>query len=169
MSQLLGSKTYVASDGSVPVTAPLVSANSPAFSAYPSAVTSLSQNIPVLVTFGNAEYNVGGFFNTSTSWFAPTVAGYYQISTAIQLSTTNAIMLVSVYKNSAIPTEYKKIATNSGSTGGICGSCLVYLDGTGTGPNGSCAIYCLQSATTQNNTTAAAYNYFQAALLIRTA
>ena len=164
MSQLLGSKTYVTSDGGVPVTAPLVSANTPAFSAYQSVATSLTSATPVKLTFNQKEYDTTSAFDAVTNnRYTPLVAGYYQVSGSVNLASTVATIQLMVYKNGAVA-KYLSL-TGTTTIAATSGSCLIYLNGA----TDYIELFVNQGAATQNSSTGVASTSFQAALLIRTA
>ncbi len=76
--------------------------SAPAFSAYGSAATSLAANAATKVLFQAEEFDTASCYNTSTSIFTPTVAGYYQFSTSVDLaSPVSSNSYIAFYKNGA--------------------------------------------------------------------
>ena len=72
----------------------------PAFSAYANAATSLTNGAFTKISFQVEDYDTNN--NFASSRFTPTVAGYYQISAASNVSGgTTAELSIAVYKNGA--------------------------------------------------------------------
>lgn len=132
-----------------------VAGNGPAFSAYPSATTSLVQFTVTKITYGTEEWDTNS--NFASSRFTPTVAGYYQVNASTSLASSSALTYIYVYKNGA---EYKSGNLVSSSNWTIV-SCQVYLNGS----TDYIEIYVQQNAATQTNETASGRNYFQAAMV----
>jgi hypothetical protein len=59
------------------------------------------------VTLPNADYNVNSGFNTTTSKFQPTIAGYYSITGCVALEATAAsfAMVTALYKNGVVHSQ----------------------------------------------------------------
>ena len=117
----------------------MVSGNMPAFSAYASAGTSISNATFTKINYATENFDTNN--NYSSSRFTPTVAGYYQISASTRLgSITASIVVWAIYKNGV-----------SAATGGGCGvvagyvypaiSSLIYLNGS----TDYVEIYCYQN------------------------
>jgi hypothetical protein len=100
----------------------------PAFSAYQSSAQTLSNNTNTKISFQTEEYDTNGNFDSTTNYrFTPTVAGYYQFSTAIQIASSATPIILSFHKNGSIS---KRIGqTNSSSVSLISGSALIYCNG----------------------------------------
>jgi hypothetical protein len=103
----------------------MVSGNMPAFSAWQSSAQSISATTVTKIQFQTEEFDTNNCFDNTTNYrFTPTVAGYYQVSSAIQTTqATTAQTFIYVYKNGA---NYK--ATNVVGQA-ITISNLVYLNG----------------------------------------
>ena len=72
----------------------------PAFSAYANAATSLTNGAFTKISFQVEDYDTNN--NFASSRFTPTVAGYYQISAASNVSGgTTAELSIAIYKNGA--------------------------------------------------------------------
>lgn len=106
--------------------------SAPAFSAYATGTTSISNSTWTKVTLGTEEFDTNS--NFASSRFTPTVAGYYQISAAVYMAGNGALTQagVSIYKNG---TAYKTAAA-SGSNASlpfnapqVCVSSVVYFNG----------------------------------------
>ena len=99
----------------------------PAFSAYNSVATSLSSGAFTKVGLQTEEFDTANCFDSTTNYrFTPNVAGYYQISAAIQMEVVK-ILVVSLAKNGS---EYKRgIYTNPNTTLSGSVSALIYLNG----------------------------------------
>jgi hypothetical protein len=65
----------------------MVSGNMPAFSAYPNSQQTLSATTYTKILFQTEEFDTNNNYASST--FTPTVAGYYQVSTAINWGNCN--------------------------------------------------------------------------------
>lgn len=124
----------------------------PAFSAYASVATSLLSGTSVKVGFQTEEFDTSNCYDTGLSRFQPTVAGFYQIEGAVGL-TNAANILIDIYKNG---TMYKRGAFMINSVQTVVAT-LVYLNGS----TDYVELWCFQNSTTQNNSTGAAFSYFQ--------
>ncbi len=79
--------------------------NGPAFSAYASSTTSLTNNTYIKVRFQTEEFDTNSAYDNVTNFrFQPTVAGYYQLTACINILTTG-FAIVSFYKNGS---EFKR-------------------------------------------------------------
>jgi len=103
-----------------------VAGNGPAFSAYQSSAQTLSTNTLTKILFQTEEFDTNSNFASST--FTPTVAGYYQINSAIEISSTVCSIVIRVYKNGSLwkttNNQYNALISQ------LAGSCLVYCNGT---------------------------------------
>jgi hypothetical protein len=104
-----------------------VAGNGPAFSAYNSASTSLVSGNNTKVLFATEDFDTNNNFASST--FTPTVAGYYQLNSAISIAGGGGAteIFAIIYKNGS--------AFKSGADGGTASfrtvvSSLVYANGT---------------------------------------
>jgi hypothetical protein len=99
----------------------------PAFSAYASVAVSLTAGAFTKVGLQTEEFDTANCFDSTTNYrFTPNVAGYYQISAAIQMEVVK-ILVVSLAKNGS---EYKRgIYTNPNTTLSGSVSALIYLNG----------------------------------------
>jgi hypothetical protein len=104
----------------------LPSGAAPAFSYSQSSAQTLSSNTTTKVTFTSSEFDTtSGMF--ASSRFTPTVAGYYQITTGVSISTTNTAGTLYLYKNNA---NFKFMnQTGTAAMGSMFGTALVYLNG----------------------------------------
>lgn len=106
-----------------------VAGTGPAFSAYAGASTTLTNNADTKVLFDTEEFDTNS--NFASSRFTPTVAGYYQINSAIRIQgvASGNTVYISLYKNGA---AYKLgnlvIQPNTGDPIFIVTS-LVYMNG----------------------------------------
>ena len=105
----------------------------PAFSVYyTGAGQSLTQNGWTKITLNTEEYDTASCFDATTNYrFTPTVAGHYQFSGNVELTTPGSIACT-LYKNGS---EFKRgVNLTSGSatayTSGTGLSSLIYLNGT---------------------------------------
>lgn len=90
-------------NGTSGITTPagLVINNAPAFSAYQSSSQTISGGVATKITFTTEEFDTNSNYDTTTSRFTPTVAGYYQIDAAVsyQNATAGELMKAQIYKN----------------------------------------------------------------------
>lgn len=115
-----------------------VAGNGPAFSAYSSSTQNPSSGVLTKVVFGTTSFDTNNNYNTSTSRFTPTVAGYYQlnVSVAMAADTTITGARLIIYKNGAGSAQIPSMEnTNTGGNGAgyytPSLSALVYANGTG--------------------------------------
>tara|TARA_R110000822_G_C15103423_1_gene472153 strand:+ start:33 stop:575 length:543 start_codon:yes stop_codon:yes gene_type:complete len=131
----------------------MVSGNMPAFSAYNSSATSLASGTNTQVLFATEDFDTNN--NFASSRFTPTVAGYYQLNSAISIAGGGGAteIIAIIYKNGAV--------FKSGADGGTASfrtvvSSLVYANGT----TDYFEIYCYSGAarTTEASSSATWFN-----------
>ena len=131
----------------------MVSGNMPAFSAYNSSATSLASGTNTQVLFATEDFDTNN--NFASSRFTPTVAGYYQLNSAISIAGGGGAteIIAIIYKNGAL--------FKSGADGGTASfrtvvSSLVYANGT----TDYFEIYCYSGAarTTEASSSATWFN-----------
>jgi hypothetical protein len=104
-----------------------VAGKGPAFSAYGSGVTALPASAATKVLFQAIEFDTASCYNTSTSVFTPTVAGYYQFNTSVDLSSpVSSNSYIAFYKNGA---TYKYGFHINASSYSLNLSSLIYCNG----------------------------------------
>ena len=134
----------------------------PAFSAYASVSTSLTNGTNTKITFGTKEFDTANAFDATTNFrFTPLVAGYYQVNGAVMLVATSTQLSASIFKNGA---SYKQGQfSGSASAGNSIVSALVFLNGT----TDYIELYAVQTSGATQTTSTAGLNqtYFQAILL----
>ena len=103
-----------------------VAGNGPAFSAYQSSAQTPSAGVWTKVQYQTEEFDTNSNFDNTTNYrFAPTVAGYYQITGRAENGSAFNVMTLSIYKNGS---AFKN--SSYGSTmAGVQISCLVYFNG----------------------------------------
>ena len=104
----------------------MVSGNMPAFSAYPSAGTSVTASTHTKITFDTENFDTNS--NFASSRFTPTVAGYYQINANIRFGpTTGTLFLVALFKNGSLGV----ISGGNGVSAYVtpCVSAVLYFNG----------------------------------------
>jgi len=102
----------------------------PAFSAYQSVAQSISVSTFTKVMFQVKEFDTNNNFDNVTNYrFQPTVAGYYQVSSAITYSSSaTSSWIISIFKNG---NEFKRgITEGTVSNPSITVGALIYLNGT---------------------------------------
>jgi hypothetical protein len=99
----------------------------PAFSAYASAVQSLTNGAFNVMTINTKEFDTATAFNTSTYAFTPTVAGYYQVNGQVNFANTVALCFCGILKNAG---RYKdgSWVNQTGNPASVVSS-IVYLNG----------------------------------------
>jgi hypothetical protein len=107
----------------------MVSGNMPAFSAYAGSQTTLTNNVYTKVLFDTEEFDTNN--NFASSRFTPTVAGYYQLNAAFQLTGIAATeTVIALYKNGSVFKYGIDIVVASTGTWALSSSFLVYANGT---------------------------------------
>lgn len=104
-----------------------VAGNGPAFSAYPSATTALSNGAWTKIAFNTEEYDTNSNYDTTNYRFTPTVAGYYQINGGFSSNANGIEITVSIYKNGAFYRQGVDYSATNGYSAYV--SSLVYLNG----------------------------------------
>jgi len=109
----------------------MVSGNMPAFSATQSVSQNISTTTATKLTFTSSDFDTtGGMF--ASSRFTPTVAGYYQISSAVQTTTVGSTASYSnyfyIYKNGSTIKQSTNISLINLTQSGFI-SALVYCNG----------------------------------------
>jgi hypothetical protein len=103
----------------------VASTAAPAFSAYTTTTQALTGAVTTKVNFGGEVFDTNS--NFASSRFTPTVAGYYQLTTALVYNAATFTDLY-IYKNGSV---YQQIFGNySSSTYYGSGTGLIYLNGT---------------------------------------
>ena len=107
-----------------------VAANAaPAFSAYASAVQTLTNATYTKIAFNTKTFDTNTNFDTTNYRFTPTVAGYYQLNGVAQIdSTGNFSSLSVIYKNGSAVVS--AIAWGGSDYPRACVSVVVYANGT---------------------------------------
>jgi 3',5'-cyclic AMP phosphodiesterase CpdA len=103
-----------------------VAGTGPAFSAYASAGTSISNATYTKVLFATELFDTNSNFASST--FTPTVAGYYQINASIRYPVTSGTLLA-LYKNGSLYCSVSSDGTSGvlDANGNI--AALIYCNG----------------------------------------
>lgn len=130
----------------------------PAFSAYPTAIQTISSGVETLMTFGAEEFDTHGYYDATTFRFTPQIAGVYQINAgAFFASPAPTLSYLAVYKNSGA----HKIG-NQGPLQNATLSALIQMNGTTDYLN----LYAQQtSGGLKNIGTGSSLCYFQAVLV----
>lgn len=131
----------------------------PAFSAYQSIAQSVPNAVFTKLQFQTELWDTNNNFDSTTNYrFTPTVAGYYQLSSAVQMDTAVAgIQVLAIYKNGSVFLRGTLLNTNTSYGSAING--LVYANGS----TDYFEIYLYQGRGSAQNTDAgsSAYTYFQ--------
>jgi hypothetical protein len=109
-----------------------IAGTGPAFIADTSAIQAVTAGVATKLNFDIASVNINSNFNTSTYRFTPTVAGYYQLSGAVQVQTvsTTCVATAILYKNGNVYMYGPQCPATSNNfpIAGVSG--LMYLNGT---------------------------------------
>jgi hypothetical protein len=135
-----------------------VAGTGPAFSAYASGSTTLSNPGVVKVAFATEEYDTNSNYDTTNSRFTPTVAGYYQVNSTVHTN-NNARLVAIVYKNGA--QAYQGLDSSGSTLFSSTVSALVYCNGS----TDYIEIWCFNSGTANTTQTGAPNTFFQAVLV----
>jgi hypothetical protein len=103
-----------------------VAFDGPAFSAYQSSAQTLNATTYTKLNFQTEEYDTNSNFDTSNSRFTPTVAGYYLCTGSFEITTTQATLVLQVYKNGA---SSKLLGYSAGIGNAVAGSAVIYMNG----------------------------------------
>jgi len=76
--------------------------NGPAFSAWQNSAQTLTSNVLTKILYQSELWDTNSNYDTSTSRFTPTVAGYYQINAAVCTGASSSQQLLAIYKNGAL-------------------------------------------------------------------
>jgi hypothetical protein len=150
----------------------MVSGNMPAFSAYVGTSQSVTTSTSNKIQFSTKLFDTGTCFNNTGSTvtlngisvpaysFAPNVAGYYQVSASLDASGSASITRyqLNLFKNG---TGYVNFFDANSSTYAICGSNLIYLNGT----SDYISIYAYITATSPVYSAGVPYSLFSACLV----
>lgn len=99
--------------------------NVPTFAAWKSGATQdVGTGVWTKVTFETEEFDTNSNYDTSTSRFTPTVAGYYQVNASLFYD-NNGACRCAIYKNGTVWKEGIRQVNAFSATA----SCLVYLNG----------------------------------------
>jgi hypothetical protein len=107
----------------------LPTAAAPAFSAYQSSAQTITSASFTKLTCQTEEFDTNSNYDNATNYrFTPTVAGYYQFSVAMQVSSSASTSLMTFYKNGS---EFKRPSYLSGSSvaNSNGGTALIYCNG----------------------------------------
>lgn len=101
--------------------------NGPSFSAYNSAVQSITAGVTAKVSLDTEEWDTASAFDTANSRFQPTVAGYYNIIMKAAMNAAPSQIDLRLYKNGSL---YKSGGVSAAATEFANQSTfLVYLNG----------------------------------------
>ena len=139
-----------------------VSSTGPTFSAYQSSAQSLTNGVATKIQFQAENFDIGSCYDNATNYrFTPNVAGYYLITSVVQLATT-AVNLIMMYKNGSLWRYGNYTGVNGVSP--IAGVVdVVYLNGS------TDYIEIYQNTTVSGNTVASAANTYFSGCLVRAA
>ena len=142
-----------------------VAGTGPAFSAYRSTSQSISNATWSKVQFQTEEFDTANYYDNATNYrFTPLIAGYYQISGAVQFVSSSNFLL-SVYKNGV---EYATVGMLGvvallDSQGAV--SKLVYFNGS----TDYVEVYCYQNSGGALNIAGRIANSYFTGVLVRSA
>jgi hypothetical protein len=109
---------------------PGVPVNGPAFSAYQSTPqTAFTAATQTKILFQTEEFDTNSNYDTATSRFTPTVAGYYQVNAAWTASTAYAFGQITIYKNGAAAKLGNSNGFTANSSNAWTVNALIYMNG----------------------------------------
>jgi hypothetical protein len=138
-----------------------VAGTGPAFSAYQSsAQTGITTNAWTKVQFQTEEYDTASCFDNATNYrFTPTVAGYYQVNTTVQVVNNTGPLKISIYKNGS---SFKQGGFSTSTTFyAVSVSGLVYCNGT----TDYLEVYVYSGGTANTGVAGADATFFQASMV----
>ena len=106
--------------------------DAPAFSAYPSASTSVSDSVYTKVAFDTEELDSTSDYDSTTNYrFTPSVAGWYQINATVNIENMLYQSIIRLYKNGSWHSQGSRFYNSTdNSARGLQVSTLVYFNGT---------------------------------------
>lgn len=120
--------TLPAETGTILTTATAgVPINGPAFSAYPNSGQTLTAGTSTKILFQTELYDTASAYDTSTSRFSPTVAGYYSVSCAVRMPSSSVRFILEIQKNGTIVKSLQDLT----DLYAVNGSCIIYMNGAG--------------------------------------
>ena len=105
----------------------MVSGNMPAFYAYAGANTTLTNSAWTKVLFNTKIFDTNNNFASST--FTPTVAGYYQLNTVVNLTVPSVSAACAIYKNGSVYSYLQMGPSGGAYVYGGSVSTVVYANG----------------------------------------
>lgn len=111
--------------------APNVAGNGPCFSAYQSTAQTVPASTLTKIQYQAKEFDTTNAFDAVTnSRFQPLVAGYYQVTGAIQVSTSWTGGYLNIQKNGGLTKQGPSSQSSSTTAGAFNVTALIYLNGT---------------------------------------
>ena len=159
--------TTVATMNSTTLSVPNGIGGIPAFSYFASTDQAIATATATKVTYPTSLYDTtGGMYNSSTSRFTPTVAGYYQVIAFFEYysSSSTAVRDIYIYKNGGLYRrgQQQTAATNANTTS--LANAIVFLNGS----TDYLEIYAYQSTGSSlsiANSNGQSFNGFEACLM----
>ena len=145
----------------LPASTGTIMVNGPAFSAYMGTDTSLSSNTYTKIPIDTEDFDTNN--NFASNRFTPTVAGYYQISGGVNItSTSTGLCYINIYKNGSLYKRGNQIPNTTGNYVLTNISVLVYMNGS----TDYLELYALQSsAVTLTMNSGSTASYFTGAMI----
>ena len=140
-----------------------VAGNGPAFSAYQSSGSqSVTASTFTKVQFNTEEFDTNSNYDNATNYrFTPTVAGYYQVNSAVSgAATAGTLYAISLYKNGAAFKNGNDLRAASASNNLVV-STLVSMNGS----TDYLEVYIFIAGTTPTVNSGVSPTYFQASLV----
>jgi hypothetical protein len=107
---------------------PGVPVNGPAFSAYSSVNQSFSSSVFTKITLPVEEFDTNSCYDTALSRFTPTVAGYYEVTVSISMSSNVSQVNTVMFKNGGGAKGGFNVTTTATSIGAQV-TATVYMNG----------------------------------------
>jgi hypothetical protein len=147
----------------LPTRSGTVMVNGPTFSAGQTTLQSIANATFTKIQLQTEEFDTNNNYDATTNYrFTPTVAGYYQVNGSVNLASTAATVIASIWKNGV---EFKRGAQSGAAANcglGSIASALIYLNGS----TDYVELYGYQASGVAVNTSGTSNTtYFQAALV----
>ena len=130
-----------------------VGATGPAFSAYQTSGTTLPTSTMTKILFQAESFDTNNNYDTSTSRFTPTVAGYYSVSALVAMAASAGTLVLNFYKNGSL---HKAGSSTGSASSWASGTALIYMNGS----TDYLEVYVSQSAASQTSYPVAEYTWF---------
>lgn len=107
-----------------------VAGNGPAFSASVGNAQSIATGTYTKVPFNTEQFDTNNNFDSTTNYrFTPTVAGYYQFNTSVNIAQNSGFQVAFLYKNGSIYIQLNLVSGNASVNQTLTGSAIAFANG----------------------------------------